>query len=102
MPSNALTRPVKTRGSVAFERSVRGVAATVGGPGREAKAENAGRDTEPNASFTRFSWLDDDSCAAGSVGPGGAALWGLKLASIVHRHHSSLTGAIILVAHEQS
>ena len=78
------------------------VAATVGGPGREAKAENAGRDTEPSeCCFRPFSWLDDDSCAAGRVGPGGAALRGLKLASIVHRHHSSLTGAI-LVTHDQS
>ena len=81
MHSNALTRPVKMHGSVAFERSVRGVAATVGGPGREAKAENAGRATEPKeSSFIRFLWLDDDSCAAGRVGPGGTALWGLKLA----------------------
>ena len=81
MPSNALTRPVRMHGSVAFERSVRGVAATVGGPGREAKAGNAGCDTEPReSSSSRFSWLDDDSCAAGRVGPGGTALWGLKLA----------------------
>ena len=81
MPSKALTRPVKMHGSVAFDKSVRGVAATVGGPGREAKAGNAGRDTEPNeSSFSRFSWLDDDSCAAGRVGPGGTALCGLKLA----------------------
>ena len=29
-------------GSVAFERSVVGVAATRGGPGRDVKAENAG------------------------------------------------------------
>ena len=80
MPSNALTRPVRMHGSVAFERSVRGVAATVGGPGREAKAGNAGRDAEPSSSSSRFSWLDDDSCAAGRVGPGGTALCGLKLA----------------------
>ena len=80
MPSNALTRPVKMHGSVAFERSVRGVAATVGGPGREAKAGNAGRDTEPcEPSSSRFSWLDDDSCAAVFF-CGGTALWGLKLA----------------------
>ena len=39
MPSNALTRSVRMHGSVAFERSVRGVAATVGGCGKS-KAEN--------------------------------------------------------------
>ena len=41
MPSNALTRPVRMHGSVAFERSVRGVAATDRGCGKSWKALNA-------------------------------------------------------------
>ena len=73
MRSHALTRPVRMHGSVAFERSVRGVAATDRGCGKSWKALNA---------------------SLGRTGVGSGVLFGLIDAFTRHKHCKSRSSDI--------